>query len=558
MNIVILGESALCEDGANLFENAHCYLSLGNSEFADYLVKIPDSADIANLEIVVENGTVSFDTTAGCKNIKLLTISSYTGAVIYKGGANIEALRICTNDSYTPPEATARGAIGAVEKMPLLSEDYNIIRSLLPGVCFGHGTGDNVLTESGVSAALGSIGSVLPSAKWIAPIVMWAATSKDISNCRILPGIEKGEQASLWTSTGINTHLISKECSGSDVPNFGSSYSDEEVVRAYSMAKASGHKTCFMPSVIVDDSAKSWRGFITGKASEVDKFFETQYKPFIMHYAELLRDKVDAFIIGTELRDLNAIHDGARYPFVDCLVRLADEVKAMLGAGVTVTYSANWDEYHHGWDGDCTRQLDKLWASPSIDVVGINAYFPLTDKKSGKITREEVAACWTSGEAYEYYVNYGDATRAPQHLDSWWAVKNIKDWFKNEHWWGSSKTEWVPWSKKLWFTELGFASIDKTTNEPHVFGANPRNSSGHMSIDQMLAGYAGSLEYLKSLPFIENIFAYVWDIRGKDWYKNPGWKDRGSWYTGHWIDGKMDSLSVVTEGSASGSGGGSD
>ncbi len=558
MQVIILGDSNLCADSTDISSGAHCYLNLGLHEFHDYIIQIPDGANIDHLEVVVENGTVAFDITRGLKNVKLVTISSYTDGIIYKGGANIGDLKIYTNYSYTAPEASAAGAIGSVETKPLISEDYRIISSKLAGVCFGHGTGDNVLTEATISEALGSIGSVLPSAKWVAPIIMWAATSKDISNCRILPGIEKGEQASLWTSTGITPHLISKEASGSDVPNFGRSYSDEEVVRAFEMAQASAKQTCFMPSVIVDDAAKSWRGFITGKVSDVERFYEAQYRPFIMHYAELLRGKVNAFVIGTELRDLNAIHEGTYYPFVDCLIRLAGEVKAMLGDGVTVTYSANWDEYHHGWNGsECTRQLDKLWAFPAIDVVGIHAYFPLTDKKSGKVTREEVRAVWTSGEAYDYYVNYGDSRRVPQHLDPWWAFKNIQYWWENEHFVGSSKTEWEPRSKKLWFTELGFASIDKTTNEPHIFGAHPRNSSGHIAIDQMLAGYAGSLEYLTSLPFVGNVFSYVWDIRGKDWYKDPKWKDRSAWYTGHFLDGKIGGIILGDPSEVSGGGVGS-
>jgi hypothetical protein len=34
--------------------------------------------------------------------------------------------------------------------------------------------------------------------------------------------------------------------------------------------------------------------------------------------------------------------------------------------------------------------LDKLWASPDIDVIGIDAYFPLTNSQDGDITIDQI------------------------------------------------------------------------------------------------------------------------------------------------------------------------
>jgi len=52
-----------------------------------------------------------------------------------------------------------------------------------------------------------------------------------------------------------------------------------------------------------------------------------------------------------------------------------------------VTYAADWTEYfgHHPQDGsgDVSFHLDPLWASPHIDAVGIDAYFPLSDWREG-------------------------------------------------------------------------------------------------------------------------------------------------------------------------------
>ena len=48
-----------------------------------------------------------------------------------------------------------------------------------------------------------------------------------------------------------------------------------------------------------------------------------------------------------------------------------------------VTYAADWSEYHHtagGW-----YNLDPLWASSNIDVIGIDAYFPLTNAPQDRL-----------------------------------------------------------------------------------------------------------------------------------------------------------------------------
>jgi N-acylneuraminate cytidylyltransferase len=112
----------------------------------------------------------------------------------------------------------------------------------------------------------------------------------------------------------------------------------------------------------------------------VNNFFTKTrgYNAFINHYANLAVGKIDAFAIGTEMRDLTKITSATGvFPAVTQLVSLASTVKTTLGSGVKITYAADWSEYHHtdgGW-----YHLDPLWMSSAIDVIGIDAYFPLTD-----------------------------------------------------------------------------------------------------------------------------------------------------------------------------------
>ena len=87
--------------------------------------------------------------------------------------------------------------------------------------------------------------------------------------------------------------------------------------------------------LLVDDVSKSWRGSITGDAEDVSNFYKKQYKPFIMHYAGLLKDVIDMFYIGSELQGLTSIKgDGREFPFIDCLVDLASSVRSEVGGNI--------------------------------------------------------------------------------------------------------------------------------------------------------------------------------------------------------------------------------
>ncbi|XVN43338.1 MAG: glycoside hydrolase TIM-barrel-like domain-containing protein [Candidatus Rickettsia vulgarisii] len=105
----------------------------------------------------------------------------------------------------------------------------------------------------------------------------------------------------------------------------------------------------------MDISDKPWRGHLSGNADSVASFFnkEEGYNNFILHYARLVKDYVDAFIIGSELIGLTKIKDqDNNFPAVIELVNLAKLVKNIVGSNVLVTYAADWSEYHHttgGW-----------------------------------------------------------------------------------------------------------------------------------------------------------------------------------------------------------------
>ncbi len=99
---------------------------------------------------------------------------------------------------------------------------------------------------------------------------------------------------------------------------------------------------------------------------------------------------MDGFIIGSEFRGLTWVRgSGDTFPFVSELVRLAGDVRAILGSDTKLTYGADWTEYF-GYQppdgsGDVYYHLDPLWASPAIDAVGIDNYMPLADWRDGDL-----------------------------------------------------------------------------------------------------------------------------------------------------------------------------
>ncbi|WP_025999536.1 baseplate megatron protein TIM-barrel domain-containing protein [Rickettsia australis] len=150
-------------------------------------------------------------------------------------------------------------------------------------------------------------------------------------------------------------------------------------------------------------------------------------------------------IIGSELIGITSIKDSANnFLAVLELINLARLVKKILGSNVQVTYAADWSEYHHtsgGW-----YNLDPLFASPYIDFVGIDAYFPLTNSLSSQITKEEIMKGCHTGEGYDYYLD-GNGNKQP--LSAAYTWKNVDYWWKNHYYNPDGKrTAWEPKMKK--------------------------------------------------------------------------------------------------------------
>lgn len=413
--------------------------------------------------------------------------------------------------------------------------------------------------------------NTLPNCNWVAPVAVWFGNNLDIASCKIEPRVEFKldlEYPTILTSpvewkvgnlTRDNAKLITHD---NGVARYGGTTSDASLVRYLAYLKQQNYHIMFYPMIFMDVANKPWRGYLTGDATDVNNFFTKTngYNEFILHYANLVKDYCDAFIIGSELIGLTKIYTETtnnnitirQYPAINCLKNLASQVRVIVGNNVKIGYASDWTEYHHtdnGW-----YNMDDLWSDSNIDFIGIDAYFPLTDKKENLITKQDIKDGWTSGEGYDWI--YSDSSRTIKtNIESKYAWKNISWWWKNQHINPNGETtSWVPESKKIWFTEYGFASVDGTTNEPNRFydpnsvdGGFPRFSDGKVDYFAQRQAIQATNEVWQNSNMVERKFLWCWDARPYPYFpdKLSVWNDGNLWYYGHWINGKLGNLMFV-------------
>jgi GTA TIM-barrel-like domain/Putative phage tail protein len=464
-------------------------------------------------------------------------------------------------------------------------------------------------------------------------VVAWFGTDLRCGICQIKPGVETAAKVTspeTWVVSGTprNAARVVSQVNGK--PAFGGTPSDASVIHAIQDLRACGLKVVFYPFLLMDIATYPWRGRITCDvaadktslaATQVSNFVgaclpshftasgttvnytgpaEWSYARMILHYAKLcaLAGGVDAFIIGSELRGLTSIRASANvFPFVNALVTLAAQVKAILPAA-KITYAADWSEYfgHQPKDGsnDVYFHLDPLWASTNIDAIGIDNYMPLTDWRDGNMHLDRLAGVTSiydpnylkagiaGGEGFDWFYA-SQAARDTQTRSAItdgtygkpWVFRNkdLKSWWANQHFnrtggvQSATPTAWVPQSKPIWFTELGCPAIDKGTNQPNAFydaksseSTLPCYSSGNRDdvlqakflrvIDEYwgTAGAHNPISSVYGLPMVDaaRIFIWSWDARPFPAFplRDDVWSDGDSYARGHWLNGRIGAVGL--------------
>ena len=417
--------------------------------------------------------------------------------------------------------------------------------------------------KSDVLLAVDQLLKTLPNIEWVAIVVTWFATSTNAGNCRIIPKVEFHGNTKIlphdWQVAGFTREAAEEVLRfDKDTPTYGGTPSDSSVLEIIRELKSRNIKVMLYPMIFVDEikpEAKPWRGrIIPSNSNDANSWFtkDDGYNRFIIHYANLGRGLVDGFIIGSELVGMTSFSDKlGHYPAVNQLVNLAAIIKNIVGS-TKVIYAADWSEYH---SHQAFYNLDPLWASENIDIVGIDSYFPLTeDLPQAQITEDKIKEYWQKGEGWDYYcdhernkINYPDATHAWKNLEYWWSNHHTNP--------DGSKTNWQPKMKPIWFTELGFPSVEACANQPNVFydpssreSFFPRASKGRINFQAQREALNASLDYLQTRnktegksDLVPKTFLWCWDARPFSfWPDLEGvWQDSRLWATGHWLNGKL-------------------
>ena len=505
-----------------------------------------------------------------------------------------------------------------------------------------------------IDASLDELTALAPHLGAVSLVTGWFGSDLRAGACTILPGVETASKTTYpetWSVNGIArgaAHVVSQL---GGLPAYGGTPSDASIVSAIRNLKARGLRVMLCPFVFMDiapgnaltdpytgvsgQPAFPWRGRITcspapgvsgspdqtsAAATQVNAFFggataanftvsgttvtwtggsDWGLRRMILHYALLAAAAgvVDAFLIGSELRELTRVRDSAtHYPAVAALKTLAADVRAILGSGTKLGYAADWSEYnnHQTGGGALLFNLDPLWSDSNIDFIGIDNYLPLADWRDGTAQldydpdgpttiadRDYLSANIRGGEDYDWYYA-SDADRAAQTRSPitdglgkpWvWRAKDLWNWWSNPHYdrpsgaESISPTAWTPQGKPIWFTELGCPAIDKGANQPNVFfdpksaeSALPYFSTGerddliqrrfleaHFAFWNTSANNPASAYYTGRMVDADNIYVWCWDARPYPFFPalSSVWGDAANWRLGHWLNGRLGAVPLA-------------
>ena len=513
-------------------------------------------------------------------------------------------------------------------------EPAEVVRLMGPGQ-FAPENRHVASARSDVVASLDELQAVCPNIERVALVVAWFGDDLRANHCTVRPGVDnaiKQTRGGIWSVAGVtraSAYLVSQINGG---PAYGGTPSDESIRHLIAELKARGLKVTLYPFVMMDIASGNsrpdpwtghasqplypWRGRITcdpapgqpgspqgtlAAAAQVAQFFtggEWNYRRMVLHYAGLAATAggVDAFLIGSELKALTRVRSGPGvYPAVDALVALAAEVRGIVGPHTTLSYAADWTEY--GSDvvdasaNEVRFPLDKLWASPDIDAVGIDYYAPLADWRDSAAHLDRARASSNydlaylrgnvaGGEGFDWYYPDANARVAQERvpitdgLGKPWVfrVKDFWNWWANPHYERvdgvelSAPTAWVPHSKPIWLTETGCPAVDKGANQPNVFpdpksseSAFPAFSNGQRDdliqrryLEAMLGAFdpafgagedANPISPIYGGRMVEPSAVHVWTWDARPYPVFPAavdiWSDAPNRDTGHWINGRL-------------------
>jgi hypothetical protein len=515
----------------------------------------------------------------------------------------------------------------------------------------------HVLThDSDWRASIDALQGLCPNLRNVSLLVSWFGDDLRLEACTVAPRVvsqQRSNSGGRWQVCGQQRWEARETSSVDGRSAYGGTPTDAGVVAAIRDLKARGLAVTLYPFLMMDvppgnarpdpwtganaQPAYPWRGRITctpapGQTGSPDattainaavaRFFGTalpghfgtagdavvytgpaewSLRRQVLHYARLaaIAGGVDAFIIGSEFVGLTRLRSApGTYPAAARFAQLAADVRGMLGPATKIVYAADWTEYgaHVPAPGEVRFPLDPLWSSSSIDAIGIDAWWPLTDWRDGPLHRDRALARdaadpdylfarTAAGEAYDWY--YGDDAARTAQERSAIGSGGADDWvFRQKDvagWWSSTHVErvagkpvrttaWKPGQKPVWLTEFGCPAVDKGGNGPNAF-PDPKSSEGRLppfssggrddlvqhrvleaTLKRFDPGFPGHVPQptapgapdATAMVPAGRMYAWCWDARPFPSFpaQSDTWSDAGAWRTGHWLTGRLEGAPV--------------
>ncbi len=143
----------------------------------------------------------------------------------------------------------------------------------------------------------------------------------------------------------------------------------EGVKETIRLAKIHNLNIMLKPQVWIQGS---WVGEMDYETEEEWAIWENSYREYILAFAKIAQEnEVEIFCIGTEFKIAALEREG----YWRSLIREVRDVYCG-----SLTYCSNWDHY------------DKIPFWKELDMIGISAYFPLTEKKTPTV--KELVKLW--------------------------------------------------------------------------------------------------------------------------------------------------------------------